>query len=553
MATDIIRDLAIRLGLVGAPATKKQLREVDREVERLKQGMEDAASWALRAGVAVATFAVGAATALGALTIQTGQHATEVERQARLLNLSRKEYQEWLFVTESFGGTASDLADSFLQINEASQRALDGSTEMVANFRMLGIGTAELRNKNPSQLFDLLAERLATTADRGKAMAAVSRLLGEEAARKLGPALLSGADAVKQLRLEATELGVVMNDDQLRVTKAVATQWTRLKAVARGLRNEIGAALAPMVERYLRGLMGWVKANRQLISSRIEAWVERLRVSIDLLNAAVRVIGGWDNVLMAVATGAGVLTLLANLGRIEAAVGAIGAALKVLRALAATAGIAIGAPFIPVAVIIAGLAGALFLLGLVVDDVVTHFRGGQSVLGGWLEIIDGIIPAFGVWRDMWWAVATAVGTGFVELGRFASALVKGLAPALQVVDMAIQPVLLALQTLLGLWLQLNAIAMRPMQAATTWLNSQTAASDNNSRIVASQLQASVASSVQGQVNALRMPPTTGGGQTNVTQNQGISFHGFGISRGDVEQALASENRRAAVALQGGRR
>jgi hypothetical protein len=550
---NVIRDLFVQLGIVIKPGSKKDLDKFDKQIEATKQGLEDLASLALRVGAAVVGAGIALATAAGIVAVQTGEQAEAIERQARALGLTRKEYQELLFVFQSFGASDQDMADTLLQINDAAQRAIGGSKEMTENFQAVGVSMADLKGKDPGELFELMADSLSTATDKAKAMSVMSQLLGEESGRKLGPALMEGGDAIRAMRMEASALGVVMRDDQLRVAKQVSVEWRRLKMVAKGLRNELGVALAPMVTKVFRGMFEWVRANRELLSQRITDWVHRLEAAIAFLNASVRLIGGWDQVFMAVATGTGLLLFLANLSKILDTIEAIRLVLPVLRAGAVAAGAAIGAPFIPVAIVVAGLLGALILLGLAVDDVVTHFRGGQSVLGGWLDIIDAAIPAFGVWRDMWWSVAMAFLQGFTNLGMFIGALLEGLKPALELVNIVLDPLLAGMQALLDLWLRLNALASAPMQWATTQLQSYTAASGNNAGVMAGQIQRQVAGSVQSQVDdaRLRSAVALAGATNNVTQSQQIQFNGFGASAHDVQRAMESENRKAAVAVREG--
>jgi hypothetical protein len=547
---DMIRDLFVRLGVWIPPKTVPDIDKLDREIERVKRNMEDAASGALRMGLAIATLAAGAVIGLGKIATSTGEHSIEVERQAKLLNLSRKEYQEWLFVTQRLGGTQRDLADSFLQINEAAQRAVNGSKEMTETFGLIGIGVDQLKGKNASELFDLLATQIAKTTDRGKAMAVVSRLLGEESARKLGPALQMGAEGVRSLRQEAHLLGLVMTDEQLAASVAVGVSWQRLKGIVKGLRLELGAALAPVFDRIIRRMNEWVKVNREWISLKIDRFVELVSSSIRALEAAVRALGGWDTVLSNLAFGAGMLGLLANFSRIQAMVEAIGVSLKLLRAGFVAAGAVFGAAFAPAIIIAAGVAGALFLVYLMIDDVVTYLRGGESVLGGWLTIADSILPVFGAWRAVWWSIGKAIAGAFMETGRFIKAIVLGLSPALQLINAVLMPIVNAFRELFGYWQALNAMAMRPMQWVSSQLDSMTAARANNSQIAAGQLQNSVLGSVQSQIGPKLLSPEMREFAATLNQNNPITFNGFGQSEGDVTRAIESQNRKAAEGFRG---
>jgi hypothetical protein len=271
-------------------------------------------------------------------------------------------------------------------------KARAGSKGSAQAFAELGIHTRELRTLNPAQLLDRVADGARGAGDRTKALAALSSLLGARVAQRLAPALLSGAKGMGELRKEAHELGLVMSDQQLRVTAEAAQQWRLLNGRGRGLANELAADLAPLVIDVLRGILGWVRANRELLSQRVEAFVRQLTRALEGLNTAVQAIGGWGVVLINVATGAGMIYLLLNLDRVLKLLRSIRVAtelagiaaepvLEGIGAALAAAGIEVA----PLLAALAALAAVIVLAGLGLDDFITFLRGGKSVLGDGLD------------------------------------------------------------------------------------------------------------------------------------------------------------------------
>ena len=133
-----------------------------------------------------------------------------------------------------------------------------------------------------------------------------------------------------------------------------------------------------------------------------------------------------------------------------------------------------------------------------------------------------------------------------------SAIAGGLAPALQLVDAILQPLLAQFAKLLELWRRLNAIVGSPYVNAATRIRALTAASEGNAQVRAGRLQQGIAGEVQGAVNR-----AAGGGQsvtnssssTAVTQNNSF-FGGVGQS---VSDALGEALRKGRLAVQGGAR
>lgn len=548
--SNVIRDLLVRLGVVIAPGTKKDLDDLDKKIEDTKKAFEDLAAGALKLGAALAAGVLAAATAAGVLAVQTGEQAMQIERQARALNLTRKEYQEIQYVFESFGADAGEIADVFQQINDKAVDAQQGSTSVVAEWKLLGISVSQLKGKRPHEIFELIADASANATDKQKAMAGVSKLLGEDSAKKLAPALALGSKEIRRMRGDAEDLGLVMNDTALAAAKETAVQWRRLTSIAKGLRNELGVALAPVVTEVFRGINEWVKANRALLSQQITAWVERLHAGIHALLAAVRLIGGWDVVFVNVAQGVGILLLLANLSKILDILTAMRLAFGFLKGAAAASGITIGAAFLPATIVLSALAAIVAILALAAEDVWVHFTGGNSALGVWLDTIEAAIPAFGAVREFFWALVQLLAGGATNLSVLVGGFVRGLAPALQLISAIINPLIAKFEDLLGLWRKLNDAISSPIRAATAWMEGTTYVAENNSRMMAGAIQHATAEKIQPGVDEARF--RIGAATNSWTANQTMTFSGT-ASQGDFERALESSNRKAAVSVQGGPR
>jgi hypothetical protein len=553
-ASAVLREILVRLGVdTQAPMTKKQLQVFEDSIVRVKKTMREGVEMAAQWGQAVALGAVAAAAGITKLTVDMGAQATEIERQAALLNLTRKEYQEWRYVSEQLGATQRDLADAFLQINDIAQRAIDGSGEGTAAFQRIGLAVDKLKGKNPSQLFDLIADAVQNAADKGKAMAAVSQLLGEEAARQFGPALVKGAAGIRAMREEAEKLGVVMSDEQLVALQRVSTQWKRSTGILKGLRNELAVRLAPAVERILKGWTEWIEANRKLIAQRIETWVTRAIRLFESLDRAVKVIGGWDVVLLNVATGAGMLLLLANLDKVKDLLFGLRLAWAAAMTAATAASAATGIALLPLTLIVFGLITAIGLLALGLEDLWVWFHGGNSLLGRNLDLIESLIPAFGGFRDLLWALVEGTMASVTNLGLFADAIRNGLAPALQLIDPLLRPIIDGLRELVEWWAYGNAIVGSGLSDVAAWVRQGSAAGTGNAEHLAAQLQARLSGAVQGQVdrvagNVQNIDNSSRSGTVNQTNH-----FGGGPAVRDVASAIESAARRALPIAQGGRR
>jgi hypothetical protein len=554
MASRVLRELLVRLGVdTQAPMTKRQLKDFEDAIVRVKKTMRDgvevAAQWSR--GIVLATAAVAAGVTK--LTVDMGGQAAEIERQARLLNMSTEEYQQWAYVAERSNASIMDLADTMLQINDITQRAIGGSKEAADTFALLGVNVQRLKGKNPGQVFEVLADAVAAATDKGKALSAVSQILGEEAARQFGPAMVRGAAATRQLREEATRLGVVMSGDQLAALAAVSTQWKRITGVTKGLRNTLAAALAPVVGRLLKSLADWIEANRQLLGQRLQTWIERAVHLLENLHRAVTVIGGWDVALLQAATGLGMLTLLANLDKVKSLLFGLRVVWAGLGLAATAAAGATGIAVAPLVLIVLGLVTAIGLLALGLEDLWVWWQGGDSLLKRNLDLIEQLIPAFGGFRDLVWALVEGTIASVRNLGLFADAIKNGLAPALQLIDPILQPIIDGLKELVEWWSYANALVGSGLSDAASWVRSGSEIGTGNAEHLAAKLQTSLAGAVQGQVDrALSTINNIDNSSRNAEIHQTNHFGGGAAAR-EVADALNSAARRALPIVQGGRR
>jgi hypothetical protein len=551
---NVLRELIVLLGVQISPSTSRQLQTFENLLGAAKVTMGDLASGTLRLTRNLALMAAAGGAALGKMTMDAAAHAVEIERQARLMLLTRQEYQQWLHVAQTLGATERDLADTMLQVNDASQRAIGGSKEMTEAFAGLGIKVAQLQGLNPGQTLDLMATQIEKMADRGKALGIVSRLLGEESGRKFGPLLLGGAGAIRAMRQEAERLGLVMSDDQLRAMKLVSVETRRLTGLVKGLRNVVMGALSPAIGAQIRQWREWLEANRALIAAGIERWVERVLILLENLQRAVTFIGGWDVVLLNVATGLGMLLLLANLDKVLLLIRAVQYGFGLLGVVAAALGIGL----LPLTVILIGIAAALALVAtaaaafyLAFEDLWVWWQGGNSILGDNLDLLESLIPGFGAFRDLVWAVVESFMAAVDNAGLFVAAIRQGLQPALEFLDSILDRLLGRFRDLKVLWATVDEWVSAPLQAMTDSIRRDTLWSRSAANSAAGQLQGQLSREVQGQLGGALPGVQQVDNRVGGAISQVNNF--FTPTGSEVGDALNAAIRQGAVATQGGRR
>jgi hypothetical protein len=389
MAGETIRELLVSIGI---EADEGQLANIDKAIGQIKDGLSNLADVATKAAAAVAAFAAAAVYQ----AVATANAAGEIRDQADALGLTTDAYQELLYAVQHVGGEASDLSAMMAKLTVAGQNAADGNKTLADTFGKLGITLAQVKGSKPADLLERLAEGLATTTDPAERLASAPALLGDDIAKKMIPLLGKGSDELEALAKQARELGAVMGEDDLEAADAFSDQVEQLGAMLSALRNQIGLALIPALSEIATRLIGWYKANREVISQKIEVYAGKVADAFtavaDAVGKANDLVGGVD----------GWLKLGAILGSLTAASGLLYVAFQVgmvimgIVDLVAAAAAFVGGGWALVAVI-AVIAGALAQVAIVVGA----FASTLLVFGDWITYLQGGDSVFGRLIDKW--------------------------------------------------------------------------------------------------------------------------------------------------------
>lgn len=210
----------------GARGANPALLAVSRGVGEVRGGVADLAERTGAGGRVLSSFGVagiGAAAALGGLAIAVHQakaalaFADEIGDSAAKLDLGTDALQEYRYAIRQVGGEAKDADTAIKGFTTAIGTAASGlSPRAMKPFAALGFDKADLQlmKQDVPAALELVADRIAGLSSEAE-RSAVAEKLG---LTPLLPLLREGAQGIADLRAEAADLGIVM-DDQL-VAKA---------------------------------------------------------------------------------------------------------------------------------------------------------------------------------------------------------------------------------------------------------------------------------------------------------------------------------------------
>lgn len=354
----------------------------DRVVNKFDQGLKKVADQAFRVVTAMA--AVG--TAVAAVATKTLQGIDASDKFAESVGFSYEQLQEWEFAAERAGGTTDSLRAGIEGLTQTISALRPG--EFNEELAVLGIAANDARG-NIRPLNDILL-------DLAGRFEGLSKVQAQQFGRRLGLnqetilLLQQGRGEIRALRNEARQLGVILPEDSAAIATEFRDSYVNLTRVIRSLVQIVAVALAPALQDVTMEITQWVVANRELVETGIQSFIEGLiqgvRDFLDILHPIIRTVlrltsaffelgGETDNIAKIARFVTGILLFLSGtviLGFVSNAIRLI-AGLGKLRAVFALIAAAGGST---VAVFTA-IAAAIFLIG---DEIVRTILGGDTLI-----------------------------------------------------------------------------------------------------------------------------------------------------------------------------
>jgi len=235
------------------------------------------------------------------------------------------------------GAQAEDAAAGLTRLNRVVAEARAGKNpEAMDLFRQAKVRLTGPKGQKLTGL-DILpqvAQLLEKNEDPGLRERIAKALMG-----KGGGELINALVAYQENAKRLKTFGRVFSREDVSALDDFGDRWDDLNMAILGVRNAIGARLAPILTPLLQDLAHWVAANRELIAGKVKAWVDDIAAAIGKWNlqetvadlrgllAGVRTVvsalGGWKGVMIGftallagpwIAAIGGVVTALAGLG-----------------------------------------------------------------------------------------------------------------------------------------------------------------------------------------------------------------------------------------------
>lgn len=256
------------------------------------QGALGSVGSALSSGIS----AVGSAvSAVGSAAVDAGKEifdlaqgcaaaGDKIDKQSQALGLSREAYQEWDYILSQNGTSIDAMGKSMKTLNNLVDDARNGAASATAKFDRLGISMADLEGKSQEEIFEMTITALQGVEDASERAAIANDVLGGSSVQ-MAALLNSGADSVKNLKNQAHDMGIIMEDEAVDASIAFTDSMDNLTRSFGAFKNKIGAAFLPGITNITDGLTKLMSGNYdeglELISEGVNTFVDTLSTTIE--------------------------------------------------------------------------------------------------------------------------------------------------------------------------------------------------------------------------------------------------------------------------------
>lgn len=340
-------------------------------------------------GRSLATLATAAAAPLAGMTLSFAAAGDNLDKMSKRTGVGVKALSELAFAAEQSGASLDSVEKGIRGMQRSLLNAEMGSKTATDALSALNLSVDELSGMSPEDQFTKIADAIGDVEDPSKRAALAMQLFGR-AGSELLPMMSENAEGIANLRKEANELGRTMTAEDAQAAAELTDAMNRVKSVFIGVKNQIGAALAPamtyladLVSRTSKAVVPLIRENAHLVKLFAAG-----AIAVGGLGAALMTVGG---LLIGAGMAVGVLAtafsvLFSPLGLAIGGVTALGFALVKYSDIGSQAIDALKARFGPLVEDVQNAVGA----------IIAALKAGDMEKA-W-ELVSGMIEM--IWLDM---------------------------------------------------------------------------------------------------------------------------------------------------------
>lgn len=290
--------------------------------------------------------------------------ADDILELADKTHLATDTLQELSYMSGLVDVDLSTVAGSMTKLTKSMASAKSGTGTAADAFRTLGVSVLDTNGhlRDSEDVFFEAIDALGGIENEAERDAIAMNLFGKSATQ-LNPMIEAGSDALKGFADEAHKMGYVLDQDALEALGRVQDEFDRFQRQMDSVKNQIGAAVAPAIERGMKKIqqvvnnIDWTKIGKQIGKA------------FDSLISAFEWILSHGNMIKSVLTGVVTAMAVSKVVQFGQAVAALVPALNAATvAQEANNAAAMANPYVILAAAVIGLVTAMASYGHSLDE-----------------------------------------------------------------------------------------------------------------------------------------------------------------------------------------
>jgi len=230
---DTIRGTADFLGLEVSPALETVASKFDN----------------ISAETGTAVLGIGAIiTSFAKCTIEAGQFADDLLTLSTVTHISTEELQKMQYASNLLDVDVDVMTGSITKLTNNMELARDGSYTLTDQFGKLGIKFKDSKGnlRDANEVFYEAIDALGKVKNETERDALAMDLFGKSA-KDLNPLIEAGSDAIKELGIQAEDMGMVMSNTELDKLGRFNDAFEEMGKQGDALKNSLGLVLLPIL------------------------------------------------------------------------------------------------------------------------------------------------------------------------------------------------------------------------------------------------------------------------------------------------------------------
>lgn len=230
---DTIRGIADSMGLEVSPALETVASKFDN----------------ISAETGTAVLGIGAIiTSFAKCTIEAGQFADDLLTLSTVTHISTEELQKMQYASNLLDVDVDVMTGSITKLTNNMELARDGSSTLTDQFGKLGIKFKDSKGnlRDANEVFYEAIDALGKVKNETERDALAMDLFGKSA-KDLNPLIEAGSDAIKELGIQAEDMGMVMSNTELDKLGRFNDAFEEMGKQGDALKNSLGLVLLPIL------------------------------------------------------------------------------------------------------------------------------------------------------------------------------------------------------------------------------------------------------------------------------------------------------------------